>query len=101
MLLALSCCLLSRFAAVSTAVGVRQRPISLVSRRQLDLFRTLESQCSFSRMMHFSMWVDKHQKSTESTQRARTFMFAARGAAVASVLKAGGARFYENGITSL
>ena len=92
--------LVEQAASGGKLVAVSHRPVSLMNRRQRDLFQALDDRFRAS-MMHVPVWVNKHQKGTESSQRARTFLFASLGAAVASVVKAGGIRFYENGVTSL
>jgi 7-cyano-7-deazaguanine synthase in queuosine biosynthesis len=79
---------------------VSHRPVTKTDRRQTELARLL-SDCFRTPIRHIPVWVNKAKRSREPTQRTRSFLFSALGAAVASVLKARGVRFYENGVTSL
>ena len=84
----------------SKIVAVSHRPAPQTHARQRNLCRLLRERYG-APMMHVPVLVNKHGFDQESTQRTRTFLFAALGAAVADVLGAGGIRFYENGVTSL
>ncbi len=81
-------------------VAVSHRPAVQTNKRQREIFRRLRDRWKVP-MMHVPVWVNKSGFRNESTQRTRTFLFSALGAAVAGVLQAGGVRFYENGVTSL
>ncbi len=81
-------------------VAVSHRPAVQTNRRQRELFRALRERFDLP-MMHVPVWVNKSGFDRESTQRTRTFLFSALGATVAFVLRAGGIRFPENGVTSL
>ena len=81
-------------------VLVSHRPAVKINKRQRDLFAGLRERFPAA-MMHIPVWVNKRQLDRESTQRTRSFLFSALGAAVASVLRAGGVRFYENGVVGL
>lgn len=83
------------------AVLVSHRPVSTMSARQKKLFRELRK--SFpDRFIHVPVWINKRQAlGKEPTQRTRSFLFAALGTVVAHSIKAGGVRFFENGVVSL
>ena len=93
--------------AVETAVAgdhfvlVSHRPVSTLDSRQRKLFSELSKQ--FPRqLVHIPVWINKEESlGRESTQRTRSFLYAALGTVVAQSLEAGGVRFYENGIVSL
>lgn len=53
-------------------------------------------------LIHVPVWINKRVGlSRESTQRTRSFLFAALGTVVAEPIQAGGVRFFENGTVSL
>ena len=83
------------------AILVSHRPVSTMSARQKKLFGELEK--SFpNQFIHVPVWVNKQQNlGKEPTQRTRSFLFAALGTVVAHSIKAGGVRFFENGVVSL
>jgi hypothetical protein len=82
-------------------VLVSHRSVSTVSAHQTKLFRALQKRFP-NRLVHVPVWINKDEKfGRESTQRTRSFLFAALGAVVAEPLNAGGIRFYENGVVSL
>jgi len=81
-------------------VLVSHRPAAHISSRQTKLFEQLQKHCQRP-AEHIQVWVNKTGQDAESTQRTRSFLFSALGVAVASMLKAGGVRFYENGVISL
>ena len=82
-------------------VLVSHRSVSTVSAHQTKLFHALQKRFP-NRLVHVPVWVNKDEKfGRESTQRTRSFLFAALGAVVAEPLNAGGIRFYENGVVSL
>lgn len=83
-------------------VLVSHRAAPVVSKRQRHLFQELQKVYPQTRMLHIPVWVNKEAKlGREHTQRTRSFLFAALGAAVAHSLDAAGVRFFENGIVSL
>jgi 7-cyano-7-deazaguanine synthase in queuosine biosynthesis len=82
-------------------VLVSHRPVSTQSKRQIALFKLLK-QTFPGPMIHVPVWINKDKaKSKEHTQRTRSFLYSALGAIVAESVKAGGVRFFENGIVSL
>ena len=81
-------------------VAVSHRPVAQTDKIQRDLVKLLRQEYPVP-LLHISAWVNKSGFSSESTQRTRSFLFSALGTAAASVLNAGGVRFYENGVTSL
>ena len=82
-------------------VLVSHRSVSTLSSHQKKLFEELEKQFP-NQFVHVPVWINKDEKfGRESTQRTRSFLFAALGAVVAELLGAGGVRFYENGVVSL
>lgn len=81
-------------------VLVSHRPAAQINKRQLALVQKLRELYGV-KILHLPVWVNKEANSRESTQRARSFLFAALGTAAASILNAGGVRFYENGVISL
>jgi len=83
------------------AILVSHRPVSTMSARQKKLFRELQN--SFpDQFIHVPVWINKQQDlGKEPTQRTRSFLFAALGTVVAHSIKAGGVRFFENGVVSL
>lgn len=81
-------------------VLVSHRSAPQINRRQIALVKKLKEKFPVP-IMHIPVWVNKSGFHRESTQRTRTFLFSALGVAVASVLKAKGVRFYENGVISL
>jgi len=81
-------------------VLVSHRPAVQTNKRQIWLAKRLREKFEVP-LMHVPVWVNKSGFDRESTQRTRTFLFSALGVAVASVLKARGVRFYENGVVSL
>jgi 7-cyano-7-deazaguanine synthase in queuosine biosynthesis len=83
------------------AILVSHRPVSTMSARQKMLFRELQT--SFpGQFIHVPVWINKRQGlGKEPTQRTRSFLFAALGTVGAHSIKAGGVRFFENGVVSL
>jgi hypothetical protein len=82
-------------------VLVSHRSVSTLSSHQKKLFEELEKQFP-NQFVHVPVWINKDERfGRESTQRTRSFLFAALGAVVAELLGAGGVRFYENGVVSL
>jgi hypothetical protein len=81
-------------------VLVSHRPAVQINQRQQRLFASFREFCA-TPSRHIPIWVNKSPHSREFTQRTRSFLFSALGVAVASVLRAKGVRFYENGVVSV
>lgn len=82
-------------------VLVSHRSVSTVNLRQRQLYKALKTVCS-TETIHIPVWVYKESSlGREHTQRTRSFLFSALGTAVAESVKAGGVRFFENGVVSL
>ncbi len=83
-------------------VLVSHRPVSTQSRRQTDLYSSLQKAFPDVKMLHVPVWVNKDaSNSREHSQRTRSFLFSALGTAVAASVQSNGVRFFENGIVSL
>ena len=88
-------------AAGDHLVLVSHRPVSTLDSRHRKLFSELRKQFP-SQLVHIPVWINKEETlGRESTQRTRSFLYAALGTVVAQSLGAGGVRFYENGVVSL
>ena len=81
-------------------VLVSHRPVSTMDSRQQGLFTQLQEKFP-ERLIRIPVWVNKSKAAKESTQRTRSFLFAALGTLVAQSVQASGVRFYENGVVSL
>jgi hypothetical protein len=81
-------------------VLVSHRPVSTLDSRQRKLVQELGKKFPIP-LTHVPVWVNKHRLGQESTQRTRSFLFAAIGTTVAEGVKAEGVRFFENGVVSL
>jgi len=82
-------------------VLVSHRPVHQINRRQLDLCAAIRKKYN-APILHVPVWINKDKRLThEFTQRTRSFLYSAIGAAVAGPLNAGGVRFCENGVVSL
>jgi len=82
-------------------VLVSHRPVSTMDARQRELFSQLTNDFP-NQLVHIPVWINKSEKlGREPTQRTRSFLYSALGAVVAESIKAGGVRFFENGIVSL
>ena len=82
-------------------VLVSHRPVTTLDSRQKRLFSELKTEFP-DQLIHIPVWVNKSGGlNRESTQRTRSFLFAALGTVVAESINAGGVRFFENGIVSL
>jgi 7-cyano-7-deazaguanine synthase in queuosine biosynthesis len=81
-------------------VLVSHRSVSTMDARQRSLFTELQKKFA-DRLIRVPVWVNKSKSAKESTQRTRSFLFAALGTVVAQSVQAGGVRFFENGIVSL
>ena len=93
--------------AVETARGggrlvlVSHRPVSTLDSRQKKLFSELREEFP-DRLIHIPVWINKAEKlGREPTQRTRSFLYSALGTVVAQSVRAGGVRFFEDGIVSL
>jgi len=77
------------------------RSKGMVSQRQKALVSELRRKYP-NKIIHVPVWITKDESlGREHTQRSRSFLYAALGAVVASSVRAGGVRFYENGIVSI
>jgi hypothetical protein len=91
----------ARAGAGRRLVLVSHRPVSTLDSRQRTLFAELERQFP-DRVMRIPVWINKAESfRRETTQRTRSFLYAALGTLVAGSIQADGVRFYENGILSL
>ncbi len=93
--------------AVETARGggklvlVSHRTVSTLDSRQKKLFGELRKEFPHQ-LIHIPVWINKAEKfRREPTQRTRSFLYSALGTVVAQSIRAGGVRFFENGIVSL
>jgi 7-cyano-7-deazaguanine synthase in queuosine biosynthesis len=88
-------------ASGGKAILISHRPVSTLSARQRTLFVELQKKFP-SQLIHVPVWINKDEGfGRESTQRTRSFLFAALGTLVAQSIDAGGIRFYENGVLSV
>ncbi len=81
---------------------VSHRPTPKHNRRHREIGQLMAEKAGALRPSH--VLVDIHKDSSlnvEPTQRSRSFLFAALGAAVARMAGLSGVRFYENGVVSL
>jgi hypothetical protein len=82
-------------------VLVSHRPVSTLDARQRKLFGELQKEFP-GQFIHIPVWINKAEKfGREPTQRTRSFLYSALGTVVAQSVRAGGVRFFENGIVSL
>ena len=82
-------------------VLVSHRSVSTLDARQRRLFSTLQTRFP-DQLVHVPVWMNKIERfNKESTQRTRSFLFAALGIIVAQSIDALGVRFYENGVLSV
>src|SRR5581483_10057630 len=80
---------------------VSHSPVSTMISRQRKLFNCLRGSFKVP-MIHVPVWINKDEAlGREHTQRTRSFLFSALGALIAESIKAGGVRFFENGVVSL
>jgi REase_DpnII-MboI/Queuosine biosynthesis protein QueC len=83
-------------------VLVSHRAAPTLSKRQIQLFKELRQCYPNSKMLHVPVWINKEKSlGREHTQRSRSFLYAALGTIVGGSVRAGGVRFFENGIVSL
>jgi hypothetical protein len=82
-------------------VLVSHRSVSTLDSRQKKLFSELREEFP-DRLIHIPVWINKAERfGREPTQRTRSFLYSALGTVVAQSVRAGGVRFFENGIVSL
>lgn len=85
----------------ANVVLVSHRPVSTLDSRQRKLFAELQKEFP-KNLMHIPVWINKAEKfGREPTQRTRSFLYSALGTVVAQSIRAGGVRFFENGVVSL
>lgn len=86
-------------------VLVSHRPVATQSKRQIQLFEALKESLRKTpsvQMIHVPVWINKEKAlGREHTQRTRSFLYSTLGTIVAESVKAGGVRFFENGVVSL
>lgn len=81
---------------------VSHRSAQKIHSKQLNLVEALARYCSGPRPIHVPVWATKHGDfGRETTQRSRSFLYAALGATVAHLFDIPAIRMYENGIVSL
>jgi 7-cyano-7-deazaguanine synthase in queuosine biosynthesis len=91
----------SSVAKGENLVLVSHRSVGTLDKRQKDLFRQLKVTYHVP-MLHIPVWINKEMRlGREPTQRTRSFLYGALGTIVGESLRAGGVRFFENGIVSL
>jgi hypothetical protein len=82
-------------------VLVSHRSNGMANQRQKDLVASLQRRFP-GLVFHVPVWVNKDEGlGREHTQRSRSFLFAALGLSVAESVRAGGVRFFENGVVSI
>jgi hypothetical protein len=82
-------------------VLVSHRSVGTLDKRQRELFKQLKLTYP-NPMLHIPVWINKDANlGREHTQRTRSFLYSALGTVVAESLRAGGVRFFENGVVSL
>jgi hypothetical protein len=95
--------------ALQATLGDKRR-LAVVSHRSSTkkepavehLVTDLRARCGADRLFHVPVWITKDEHlGREYTQRSRSFLYAALGATVASMLGRDRFSFYENGVTSL
>lgn len=82
-------------------VLVSHRPVTTQGKRQKDLCLAVTKMFPVP-AIHIPVCINKDENiSREHTQRTRSLLYAALGAIVAASVRAGGVRFFENGVVSL
>jgi len=82
-------------------VLVSHRSVTTLDSRQRNLSARLKQKYA-GQIVHIPVWINKDVSlGRESTQRTRSFLYAALGTVIAESVKSGGVRFFENGIVSL
>lgn len=82
-------------------VLVSHRSVPAMDSRQKNLFNKLKDLYG-AEMTRIPVWVNKAEKIRgDYNQRTRSFLFSALGVVIASSVRAGGVRFFENGVVSL
>ena len=80
---------------------VSHRSVSAMDARQRNLFTRLKELYGPD-MTRIPVWVNKAERiKGDYNQRTRSFLFSALGVVIAASVRAGGVRFFENGIVSL
>lgn len=95
-----------RAAAGENLVLVSHRSISKVASRQERLFQELKKAYPTVKMLRVPVWIHKVRNSDKSrssdyTQRTRSFLFWGLALAVGASINSGGISFVENGVVSL
>ncbi len=87
--------------AGSKLVLVSHRPVTTAAARQRKLFKEIQKEFP-DQVIHIPVWINKDERfGRESTQRTRSFLYSALGTVVGQSVRAGGVRFFENGVVSL
>ena len=82
-------------------VLVSHRSVPAMDARQKKLFNKLKELYGPD-MVRIPVWVNKDENiKGDYNQRTRSFLFSALGVVIAASVRAGGVRFFENGIVSL
>src|SRR5581483_2211179 len=82
-------------------VLVSHSPVSTTLSRQRKLFEKLKEKYPVP-MIHVPVWINKEGNlGREHTQRTRSLLYSVIGTVIAESVKAGGVRFFENGIVSM
>lgn len=84
-------------------VLVSHRTTATIEKRQRDLREKLQAAYPAVKVLHIPvcLHLTKNHRSSEPTQRTRSFLFASLAAVVARSTEAGGIRFFENGVVSI
>jgi len=89
-------------AAGQNLILVSHRPVTTQGSRQRQLFDQLRAAFPAVRMIHIPVEINKNRNlKGDYFQRTRSFLFSALGTVVAASVRAGGVRFFENGIVSI
>lgn len=82
---------------------VSHRTIATIEKRQRQLRDQLQAAYPEVKMLHIPvcLHLTKNHRSSEPTQRTRSFLFASLAAVVAHSTEAGGIRLFENGVVSI
>jgi 7-cyano-7-deazaguanine synthase in queuosine biosynthesis len=89
-------------AAGQNLILVSHRPVTTQGARQRELYEQLRRAFPSVQMIHIPVEVNKNQNlKGDYYQRTRSFLFSSLGTVVASSMRAGGVRFFENGVVSL
>ncbi|MFZ5452469.1 MAG: 7-cyano-7-deazaguanine synthase [Thermodesulfobacteriota bacterium] len=81
---------------------VSHRSAQTIHSKQLNLIKALASHCSGPSPIHVPVWATKiGDYGRVTTQRSRSFLYAALGATVAHLFDIPALRMYENGVVSM